>query len=517
MYTKHCMAEGFHKENARIAKNTLIIYVRMVFVILIGIVSARFVLQALGASDFGLYKVVGGLIAMLGFLSTAMSTTTRRFINIEMGKPDGDPNRIFNILMVVHIALAGVILLFAETFGLWYIHHVLNVESGKIPDAVFVFQVSTLVACMGIINLPFQSLIESFEKFILSSLIDIGTNLVKLALVIVLLYWPGNALRFYALCMSVVTFLSLLLYHGCCRRMWPSIIRWNPQRGKENYKEILWFNNWTALSALAYIGRTQGSNLIVNWFFGTFVNGALAVAYELENFSVMSINRISSAAAPQITQNYGGGNHNRSLDLVYKISRYSALLMTVLVFCAWVELDFVLDLWLKDVPDGALLFCQWTMASALVRSFTGGTQTLEQATGRIKWFQIVNSAMSLACLPLGWLAFRLGAEPVTIIQIYIAYSVLYRLVEFWLLHRLLDFKVGSFVRKAYLRPLVVVSLMGLYFAAYRALVPAGMVPAGRLAGIALTFVVSCLLVFCVGLFPWERQSVMSAVRSKFRK
>ncbi len=500
------MAE-FHKENTRIAKNTLIIYVRMIAVILIGLLTTRYVLEALGQSDYGLYGVVGGLIAMLGFISTAMSTTTRRFINIEMGRPGCDPNRIFNILMTVHIGLAVLILILAETLGMWYIHSFLKVDPGKLGDAVFVFHVSTVVACMGIINLPFQSLIEANEKFIASSLIDIVTNVVKLGMVLLLFVYEGNSLRFYALSMSVVTFLSLLLYHWYCRRHWPETIRWRFTRDRAKYREILVFNNWTALSAAAYIARTQGSTMLVNYFFGTFVNGAMRPAYDLENFSVMSINRLSNAAAPQITQNYGGGNHDRSLDLVYKISRFSALLMTVLVFCVLVEMPFVLEIWLKNVPDGAVLFCQWTMLSALVRAFTGGTQTLEQATGRIKWFQIANSIMSLACLPLGFVAFAAGAKPVTIIQFYICYSVMYRVVEFFLLHRLIGFNVGRYLSKAYVRPLLVVLIMGLYLLVYRIVMPADAGAFARLCGIGVTLAVSCLSVFFVGMCPWERKPV----------
>ena len=508
---------SFSKENSRIARNTLVIYIRMICVILIGLISTRFVLAALGQSDFGLYGVVGGLISMLGFLSTAMSITTRRYMNIEMGKPDGNPNRIFNMLMVVHITLAGVILLLAETLGLWYILNILKLEPGKMPDAIFVFEVSTIVACMGIVNLPFQSLIEANEKFTALSIIDISTNLVKLGLVIVLVYYKGNALRFYALSMAVVTFLSLLFYHGYCSRHWKDVIRWKFFKGKELYREIVIFNNWTALSAAAYIARTQGSTLIVNFFFGTFVNGAMKPAYDLENFSVMAINRLSNVASPQITQNWGGGNHSRSLDLVYRISRFSALLMTILVFVLLVELPFVLGVWLKNVPEGAVFFCQWTLISALVRSFTGGTQTLEQATGKIKWFQIMNSTLSLSCLPLGFLSYKLGAPPVTIIQIYIGYSVIYRFVEFYLLHRLLSFDVGSFVTQAYLRPLAVIAIMVGFLFLYRWVTPGDMSAIARLAGIAVTGVVCLLSAFFIGLTAPERKGVVDAAHSRLSR
>lgn len=499
----------YHKENTRIAFNTLIIYVRMLCIIVIGLVSMRLVLKALGQSDLGLYDVVGGLISMLGFISTAMSTTTRRYINIEMGKPDGDPRKIFNILMNIHIGLALFILLLAESLGMWYICNVLNIEPGRLSDAIFVFQVSTVVACAGIINIPYQALMESFEKFKISSAIDILTNLLKLGLICLMFLYKGNQLRFYALSMSVVTFCTLFLYHGYCARKWKYIIKRGSYKDKQLYKEILGFNNYTALSAIAYIARTQGSKLIVNGFFGTFVNGAFTPAYNLENFSVMSITRLGSAAAPQITQNYSSGALERSVDLVCKISRFSALLMIVLVACVFVEMDYLLELWLDNVPQGAPLLCRWTMISALVRAFAmGGTQTYEQATGKIKWFQIINSALSLSCLPLGILAYSLGAQPVAIIQIYIAYTVVYRFIEFYLLKRITAFPLAMYLRKAYLKPLAVLAIMAAYVFLYSRVLGAEASSAAHLGGLAVTFAFSCACVFLIGMYSWERKSVL---------
>ncbi|MBR1872820.1 MAG: lipopolysaccharide biosynthesis protein [Bacteroidales bacterium] len=505
----------YTEDNSRIAKNTVIIYARVILIGLIGFLCTRFAMEGLGIYDYGLYGVVGGTIMMLGFLSTAMNTTTRRFINVEMGRPGGDLGRIFNICLVVHIGLAVLILLLAETIGLYYIYHWMKVDPHRLGDANIVFQISTIAACISIVNLPYQSLVEAHEKFFQSAMVDIIANIFRLAMVICLLFWEGNRLYFYAVGMALMTFLTMAMYHFLCRRQWPEVIKWRFQRGSQTYKEIISFNNYTALSALAYIARGNGSKLIVNYFFGPMVNSAMEPAYQLENFSVTSVNRFSNAAAPQINRNYSGGNTERSLSLVYKMSRYSALLMSLVVFSALVELEFALDLWLKEVPDGALLFTRWTLVSALVRSFVGGTQTLEQATGRIKWFQIWNSVMSLLCLPLSFLAYSLGAPAPAIIQIYIGYSVTYRFVEFWLLHRLIGFDAVGYVRNAYLKPFAVVAVMVLWLLVYRAVVPAVMGPWMRLCGIALTFALCCLACYGIGLYGWERETIRKSLGKIF--
>ena len=194
----------YSRDNMRIARNTLIVYVRMVLIILIGVLCTRFVMQALGVSDYGLYGVVGGLIAILGVLNTAMNTTTRRYINFEMGRPGGDTNRIFNICMVIHIGLALLIFLLAQTIGLFYIYNWLNLDDpSKLPDAVFVFEVSTVSACIGIINLPFQGLLEAHEKFVQTAAVDIVANLLRLGAIVLLLFYKGNALRMYSVIMRL--------------------------------------------------------------------------------------------------------------------------------------------------------------------------------------------------------------------------------------------------------------------------------------------------------------------------
>ncbi|MBR6363045.1 MAG: MATE family efflux transporter [Bacteroidales bacterium] len=512
--------EGYHKENARIARNTLIFNVRMVCIMVIGLLATRLLFIALGVSDYGLYSVVAGVIALLSFLTAAMSATTRRYINIEQGKPDGDPQRIFNVCLVLHIFMAGVILVLAETLGLYYVLNWLKVPEGKMADAVFVYQVSTVVACIGIVNIPFQSLIESYEKFHITALVDVLSNVVRLGLIVLLVYVSGgNKLRLYALAVSAVTLGTLVAYHWICARLWPETIRWRMVRDSRMYREVFMFNFYSALGAVSSVCRSQGSNMVVNWFFGTVGNAAFAVAFQIENFTLNAVNKLTVSAAPQITQNYGRGNSDRTIDLVYKISRFTVLIMIVFVCSALCELDFLLHAWIRNIPEGAYTLCWWTLVSALVRAFCGGgTQTLEQATGKIKWFQISSSVLAVLALPLGALAFALGAPPVTIIWVFIGYSVVFRIVELVLLRRLIGFDVAEYFRKAYVTPALVLALMGGYMVLYKPAVSALLsgVTAElwpRLAGIGVTFAVSCICVYFVGMYSWERKSVVALIRN----
>lgn len=501
--------------NKLIYKNTLIIYVRMIIVTFVGLLSSRFVLQALGASDYGLYNVVGGLVAMLNFIVTAMASTTRRFVNVEMGKPDGDLNKVFNISLLLHIGFAAFILIVAESIGVWYINNYLNVAPGKEADAMFVFQFSTIIACLGIINVPYQSLIEAHEKFSIAAIIDVSTTLVRFGLIFVLLYYQGNLLRFYALLMCGTSLLSFSLFHLVCFRKWPDIIKHRLYKKSPLYKEMLSFNGYTALGAAASIGKSQGTNLIVNYFFGTIVNAAFAVAYHVESHVYMFVNKLTIAANPQVIRNYASDNSGRVNYLVQTNSRYCILIMTLMFFPLISEIEFVLDVWLKDVPDGAVLLCSLTLIQALITSFSEGTNGFVQASGKIKWFQIVGSVILLLNLPIGILLFSMGFEAYWVVVVYIIMSVINRIVTLIMMSKILKFDTWNYVRKAYVRPLVVIALMTAIILAYR-LLPIESWPL-HLLGLIIIFIVTSVFVFFVGLISSERESIVSKIKMLLKK
>lgn len=432
----------------KIAINTIIIYVRMIVSTLIGVYTTRIVLNVLGVSDFGLYNVVGGIIVMLNVVSIAMSTTTTRYINHEQGKANGNINKIFNICLQLH-ALSGMfLLLVAETVGLLYIYNVLNVAEGKINDAVFVFQVSTITALVGVVNIPYQSLMQSYERFDQVAYIDIFAALIKLAFVLTMTSWHENPLRVYALGMSVITFLSFVGYTFFCYKQWGQVVKLHIYRDWKKMKEIFIFNNYVIIGAVSYLGRSQGSTMIVNYFFNTAVNGAMAIAYQIENYLIMFVTNIGKAAAPQIFQSYAT-NVQQSVFLTVRVTKYSSVLMLLIVFPVFVAIEWLLHLWLGNIPVGAVMFCQLTLISALLRSFSEGLPTLIQANGNIKVFQLVGSVLELLCMPVAALAFYLGAPPSAILIIYSLFTFSFLWVRLPMIRHYLKIDVKPFLQEVY--------------------------------------------------------------------
>ena len=502
------------KSNKRIVVNTGVVYARLIITTVIGLLSSRYVLIALGASDFGLYSVVGGIISMLNVLSVAMYTTTQRYINVEMGNPDGDLNKIFNISRLLHIGFALFILLIAETAGLFYIYHYLNVAPDRFSDAVFIFQISSIAAAVGIINVPYQALIQANEKFVQLAAIDIFNCVVKFLFIITLLYTDGNTLRLYAIGMSLLTVFSLCFYNVTCRMQWHEIIKYRFYDDKKKYKEILVFNNYVALGATSYLGRTQASNMLVNYFFGTLVNAAFAIGYAIENYCMMFVSNVGSAAAPQIAQNYFSDN-KRAVFLTETLNKYTIYLVLLIVVPISLELEFVLRLWLRDVPDGTLLVCYLTLLSALVRVMFGGMDKLIQASGKNKWFQITGSAIQLSVIPVGYVFFRVGFPAYTIVALYIVSTVIGFGAGLFLMRRLLGFNIRTYVAHVYAPVFRVLGMTGLLSFFYLNLRFDTIYE--HLGGLILSLLFTSLAIYLVGFENSEKLWFRNIIATRFIK
>lgn len=500
------MQEG----NKRIAKNTLIVYARMGVTTILGLISSRFVLKALGASDFGLYNVVGAIVVMFSFISSALYSTTTRFINYEQGKKNGNVNRIFNISLVIHIFFAITCLIFLETIGVVYINNFLNVAIEKEGDAMFVFQTSTIAACIGIINMPFQSLFIANEKFSIIAVIDICNAILKFILILVLLYYPGNSLRFYAVCMALTILLNATAYFIISKKKWPETIRTNFVREKSAYKEMLIFNNYSLLAAMSLIVRSQGSNMVINYFFGTIVNAAYAIAYTIQTYITTVVANFDSASAPQIIQDYSKGNYQRSFFLTTTTCRICVLLTMLFLFPIYSELDYLLFLWLGDnVPEGTSVFCKYTLLVALVSSTSGGLVQLINTVGRLKWFTWQFTILYVFALIISLLLFCLGYPPYTIIILYVIVDLISRFNQLLLLRKYINFDIMKFIKQAYSRPLIVFILGVIYIETN--------ITESHILNlfISLIFVISAI--FFIGLYSGERDSVFRMLNQKIGK
>lgn len=501
--------------NKKIAKNTIFIYFRIFTTMIIGLYSSRIVLQVLGISDFGIFSVVGGVLAMFTFITASLGTATSRFFNVEMGKENGDVNKIFNVNQFLHIVLAVIIFILTETIGLWYIYNKLVLPEGKLMDALFVYQVSVITICLGIVNEPYSSLFSSHEKFGFLTLFDIGNTLLRFACVLALLYLPGNSLRYYAIIMSLTTINTFLVFHIYAAHKWPKIIKLRFIKGWSNYKPLLSFSGWNLLSTVSYMARSSGSDLLLNSFFGTAVNGAYAISRSVNNYVSTFAANFDVASGPQIIQSYSSGNMERCNYLVNKLGRFSLLLFEIIFFPLYIELDFLLHLWLGNVPEGVLTFCQINMILCGVSLSCGGFFQLINASGKLKWFKIDVSFFFLLCIPVGYVLFKLGYSQYSLLVLFIIADLLQRAVQMILLKTILNFDSLRYMKEAYVRPILIAVVMGMYIAicSHLGVVNTG----GRLLSIILCFFITIISVYYIGLTEGERVKVISLVKERILK
>jgi len=453
------------KDNILILKNSGILFLRLLFTSVIGLLTSRFVIRSLGASDFGLYNVVGGLVVMMAFFNTVMTSTTYRFIAFEMGKGNNEGvNKVFNISLVIHMCLALLVLVLTETAGVYYVNNFLNVDAGKINDALFVLRFSTYAIFFSILSIPYQGLITAQEKFAVQAVIEIFRSVFAFFAALTIVYYMGNRVRLYALLIVIVNMVPALLFFSYCKRKCSEIVKWNFQRGKSKYKEMIGFSGWIMIGGAASVGQTTGSALIINSFFGTVINASFGIANQVYSLVLMFAQNLGQAAIPQITKSFSSGNTNRTLSLAAYISKYTCFLMLLPALPILLETDFLLTLWLGDVPPYTMAFCQLMIINALIGGLGGGLPAVIQATGKIKYFQIILSTTSLLSLPIAYFLFRAGYPPSFILVTFISTAVINVVVWQILLKKIIDFDVNFFLKTAYLKILYVsVLIIPLFF------------------------------------------------------
>lgn len=501
--------------NKRIAKNTLYMYIRLFTTIVIGLYTSRVVLQVLGVSDYGLYTVSAGVLSMFAFISGSLSQATSRFLNTEMGKKDGDVNRVFNVNITLHTILAVIVFILAETIGLWYVYNKLTVDAGKLPDALFVFHVAMITACVGIVNTPYSSLFSAHERFGFLAKLDIVNSLIRLGCVILLQYYQGMyALRLYSLIMCLTTANTFVIFHWLAARNWPEIIKLRLVKGWHNYRDTLTFVNWNLLFTVSMTARSTGSDLILNRFFGTAVNGAFAISQAIFQYVVNFTTNFDGASGPQIIQAYAAKDYDRCNYLANKIGRFGLLLFEMILFPLYIELDWILHLWLGEVPENVLLYSRLYLVMAAVCLTCGGLTHITNASGKIKWFKINVSIFFLLCVPVGYALLRMGMPAYTMIVLFIVADLLHRIIQLVLLRKILGFDSLRYAREAYLRPAMIAAIMSGLLYAYTFCQQEGFIM--KIAVILTTIAVTTSLVYSIGLKPSERKSLLQTLKDKIR-
>lgn len=441
--------------SSRIAKNTGMLYFRMILLMLVSLYTSRVNLEALGIDDFGIYGVIGGLVGMFWIISTSMVGSINRFLTFELGRNNTERLvKIFGSALAFQYIIAAIILIVGETIGLWFLNNKMVIPPDRIVAANWVYQFSLLSFGLDLLVIPYTAAIVAHEKMSAFAYISILTAVGKLVVAWTTVVAPIDRLIWFGGLILVNSTIIRLVYIVYCRRHFEecsgTIIF-----ERSVWKEMFGFAGWTFIGTTAAVLRDYGGNIVINLFYGPVVNAARAIANQVNGAVGGFADNFMMAIKPQITKNYASGNIDYMMQLVRQGARLSYYILFIVMLPLLCSTDYILNLWLVDVPQGTVLFVQLVLVLTLSECLGGTLITAMLATGRIKKFQIIVGCINLLNLPVSYVVLSMGAIPQSVIIVAIVISVCCNIARIILLRELVVFSVRRFIVKVYLNVLVV--------------------------------------------------------------
>lgn len=432
---------SFSKNNKRIAKNTLMLYGRMLLMVLVSLYTSRVVLSMLGVKDFGIYSVVGGFVIMFSFLNNAMSAATQRFLSFELGHNDkAQAGRVFGMSLLVHFCISAFVFLLAETVGLWFLNTKLNIPGERMWAANWVYQFSVAATLVGIIRVPYNATIIAYERMSLFAYLGIGEALSKLTVAFLLVLSPFDRLVFFSSMIFVSLFLTAAICIGYCYWVFESA-RHRLYFEKKLFHEMLSFSGWSLFGGFAYICNTQGINVVINIFCGVAANAAMGVANQVNNAIYRFVTSFQTAFSPQIVKYYAAAEKEAMNQLVFRASKISFFLMLFLSLPIIANVNFILRLWIKVVPDYSPAFVSLTLVYCLVDSLSMPINTMVNATGKIKPYKVIVGTFYIFNVPLAFWLLSLGLRPEWVLVSRVAITCLLQPVRLFIAKHVAGFPI----------------------------------------------------------------------------
>lgn len=409
--------------NKRIAKNTVILYGRMIFTTLISLYTVRVVLDVLGVVDYGIYNVVGSVVAFAGFLNSSMTAASNRFFSVEIAHKNSDGLRkIFSMNIIVFTTLLLVLVLLLESIGVWYLNNKMVIPSDRIIAANWVLQFSILALALGVITVPYTSMVITHEKMSVFAYISIFESVARLVIAFVITYTGFDKLILYGILQCFITILTTLFYVVYCHRNYiESHFKWFWSIYK--FKELMSFTGWFFLGTTSVVIKSQGVNLIINAFFNPAINAARGIAFQVESAVLRFSDSFFTAAKPQIYMAYANKEFDNLMKLITRTTILCSFLMIVLALPLALNADIVLSLWLKEVPAHTVLFLQLILIDGVINAISNPVILSLVASGNIKYYQITEFILRVVALPICYVTLLFVDEPEITVAISILLSV----------------------------------------------------------------------------------------------
>lgn len=503
-------------DNKRIAKNTMFLYFRMMLVMLVNLYTSRIVLQNLGIEDYGIYNVVGGIVTMFTFLNGSLGSATSRYITFELGRKNFQRlNHVFNVALIIHILIAAIIIILAETIGLWFFNEKMTIPSSRQDAAFWVYQISILTCFVSLTQVPYNATIIAHENMKIYAWVGIGEVIGKLVVVYLILISPIDRLVFYALLLCILQISIMMFYRIFCSRNYQeSKIRLC--RDKSLYKEMFGYAGSDLIGNISVLAQGQGLNILLNMFFGPVVNAARGIAYQVQGAVTQFSNNFMTAVKPQIIKLYAEGKVDEMMRLVHKSSCFSYYLMWIITFPIILESGYILTLWLGKYPDHTVSFLRLIIILCLIQTLKTPRTTVFHATGHIKWTNIIVGSILCASFPLAYLLLKCGFSPESVFWASNITMILSEIASVAVLKRYIKFSAKKYLMNVHIRCLAVtiVSFIVPYLI-YKNIPEASAVR--LIATVCSTTLFSSMTIWGIGLDKESKTSFKQIIKRKLNK
>ena len=446
--------------NKRIAKNTLMLYIRTLFVMVISLYTSRVVLQVLGVEDYGVYQVVGGLVAMFSVISSSLSSAISRFITFEIGRGDMERlKRIFSTTIIIQLCLCVIVALAVEIGGLWFMHTEMQIPAGRLDAAEWVLHCSVLTFCINLLSIPYNACIIAHEHMKAFAYVSVVEAMLKLGILFLIIYSPIDRLVAYAILLTLVAALIRLAYTVYCHNHFEET-KTKLIFDKSIFKEMSGFSGWSFFNNTSFILNNQGVSMLMNVFFGVTVNAARGIAIQVESAVLQFVNNFTTALNPQITKSYANGDLDNMYKLVCRGAKFSFFSMLILSLPIILEANQILSIWLTKVPEHTVIFVQLSMIMGMCDCIGTTGYTACMATGKLKRYSLTLTPLIVLEFPLSWLLFYYGASVESSYYLYILIKLLVLFVRMYLMQSMIGLNCLTYIKAVFL-PIVLSTLFSI--------------------------------------------------------
>lgn len=502
-------------ENKRIAKNTMLLYLRMIYGLAISLFTSRVILQALGFTDFGLYNVVGSVTTMFVFLRSAMGNATNRYITVALAKGDmEEQKKIFSTSLIVHSIIAFAFIILCELAGFWLFNTKMDIPADRVMACVWVLQFSIATCALGVFCVPYDASIIAHEKMGAFAFIQIFDATAKLLITFAIMNFPGDRLILYAFLLFGVQLIDRFIYSIYCHRHFPET-KFSKIYDKKQIKEMFMFASWNLFGNMAAIACTPILNIFLNIFFGPIVNAARGIAMQVQSLVNNFISNFQMAVMPQITKSYTTGDLKRLHLLIIESSKLSYYMFLILALPICIEADTILHLWLGDIPEHTISFMRYSLVIMLITSWIQPLHTANLATGKIKLFQTMRGAVMILMIPISYVTLKLGGSPETVFAVQFAITFGAQITMLLIIRPLIKISLLEYSKEVFLKPIMVsliasVLPVGIYIYMSNTLL--------SFVAVTAVCVISVLVsIYFLGLNSNEKQLINSKLKPVFAK